>query len=90
LSYFNSGKVGAMMSLHAPEVVFIAEDETTITDHTEIFHASCGRRTIATLGGNADTTRAGAGSVADVPVTLNSAVTDGDHFLMWRLCGSEQ
>ena len=36
LSYFNSGKVGAMMRLHAPEVVFIAEDETTITDHTEI------------------------------------------------------
>jgi hypothetical protein len=33
---FNSGKVSAMMSLYAPEAVFIAKDGTTITDHTEI------------------------------------------------------
>ncbi len=33
---FNSGKVSAMMSLYAPEAVFIAKDGRTITDHTEI------------------------------------------------------
>ena len=33
---FNSGKVSAMMALHAPESVFIANDGRTITDHTEI------------------------------------------------------
>jgi len=33
---FNSGKVSAMMALHAPEAVFIAKDGRTITDHTEI------------------------------------------------------
>lgn len=36
LERFNSGKVSAMMSLYAPEAVFIAKDRTTITDHTEI------------------------------------------------------
>jgi ketosteroid isomerase-like protein len=36
LERFNSGKVSAMMSLYAPEAVFIAKDGTTITDHTEI------------------------------------------------------
>ena len=33
---FNSGKVEAMMALHAPESVFIANDGRTITDHAEI------------------------------------------------------
>src|SRR5262249_52744318 len=33
---FNSGKVSAMMSMYAPEAVLIANDGTTITDHTEI------------------------------------------------------
>ena len=33
---FNSGKVSAMMGLHAPESVFIANDGRTITDHGEI------------------------------------------------------
>ena len=33
---FNSGKVSAMMALHAPESVFIANDGRTITDHAEI------------------------------------------------------
>jgi len=36
LERFNSGKVGTMMSLYAPEAVFIAKDGRTITDHTEI------------------------------------------------------
>ena len=36
LERFNSGKVSAMMSLYAPEAVFIAKDGRTITDHTEI------------------------------------------------------
>ena len=36
LERFNSGKVGAMMSLYAPEAVFVAKDGRTITDHTEI------------------------------------------------------
>ena len=36
LERFNSGKVAAMMSLYAPEAVFIAKDGRTITDHTEI------------------------------------------------------
>ena len=36
LERFNSGKVSAMMSLCAPEAVFIAKDGRTITDHTEI------------------------------------------------------
>ena len=36
LERFNSGKVGAMMSLYAPEAVLIAKDGRTITDHTEI------------------------------------------------------
>ena len=33
---FNSGKVGAMMGIYAPEAVFIARDGRTITDHAEI------------------------------------------------------
>lgn len=33
---FNSGKVEAMMALHAPASVFIENDGRTITDHTEI------------------------------------------------------
>ena len=33
---FNSGKVSAMMALHAPESVFIDNDGQTITDHAEI------------------------------------------------------
>src|SRR5689334_21206930 len=33
---FNSGKVSAMMALHAPESVFIANDGRAITDHAEI------------------------------------------------------
>jgi ketosteroid isomerase-like protein len=33
---FNSGEVGAMMALYAPESVFIANDGRTITDHAEI------------------------------------------------------
>jgi hypothetical protein len=33
---FNSGDVSAMMALHAPESVFIANDGRTITDHAEI------------------------------------------------------
>jgi ketosteroid isomerase-like protein len=33
---FNSGKVDAMMALHAPESVFIANDGRTIRDHAEI------------------------------------------------------
>ena len=33
---FNSGKISAMMGLHAPESVFIANDGRTITDHAEI------------------------------------------------------
>ena len=33
---FNSGKVNAMMALHEPESVFIANDGRTITDHAEI------------------------------------------------------
>ena len=33
---FNSGKVSAMMALHEPESVFIANDGRTITDHAEI------------------------------------------------------
>jgi ketosteroid isomerase-like protein len=33
---FNSGKISAMMALHAPESVFIANDGRTITDHAEI------------------------------------------------------
>ena len=33
---FNSGKVSAMMALHAPESVFIANDGQAITDHAEI------------------------------------------------------
>ena len=33
---FNSGKVSAMMALHEPESVFIANDGRTITDRTEI------------------------------------------------------
>jgi ketosteroid isomerase-like protein len=33
---FNSGKVEAMMALHEPESVFIANDGRTITDHAEI------------------------------------------------------
>ena len=36
LDRFNSGQVSAMMSLYAPEAVFIAKDGRTITDHTEI------------------------------------------------------
>jgi hypothetical protein len=36
LERFNSGKVSAMMTLYAPEAVFIAKDGRTITDHTEI------------------------------------------------------
>ena len=32
---FNSGKVSAMMSLYAPEAVFIAKDGRTITDRAE-------------------------------------------------------
>ena len=35
LERFNSGKVSAMMSLYAPEAVFIANDGRTITDRTE-------------------------------------------------------
>jgi ketosteroid isomerase-like protein len=33
---FNSGKVSAMMALHEPGSVFIANDGRTITDHAEI------------------------------------------------------
>jgi ketosteroid isomerase-like protein len=33
---FNSGKVSAMMALHEPKSVFIANDGRTITDHAEI------------------------------------------------------
>src|SRR6516165_11535977 len=33
---FNSGNVSAMMSMYAPEAVFIANDGRTITDHAEI------------------------------------------------------
>ena len=33
---FNSGNVEAMMALYAPDAVFIAKDERTITDRTEI------------------------------------------------------
>jgi ketosteroid isomerase-like protein len=33
---FNSGKVSAMMALHAPESVFIDNDGRTIADHAEI------------------------------------------------------
>lgn len=33
---FNSGKVGVMMALYAPEAVFIANDGRTIRDRTEI------------------------------------------------------
>ena len=36
LERFNSGKVSAMMSMYAPEAVFIAKDGRTITDHSEI------------------------------------------------------
>ena len=36
LERFNSGKISAMMSLYAPEAVFIAKDGRTITGHTEI------------------------------------------------------
>lgn len=36
LERFNSGNVGAMMGLYAPEAVFIAKDGRTITGHTEI------------------------------------------------------
>jgi ketosteroid isomerase-like protein len=36
LERFNSGKISAMMSLFAPEAVFIAADGTTVTDHAEI------------------------------------------------------
>jgi hypothetical protein len=36
LERFKSGKVSAMMSLYAPEAVFIAKDGRTITDHIEI------------------------------------------------------
>src|SRR5262249_29797199 len=36
LERFNSGKISAMMSLYAPEAVFIAKDGRTITDHSEI------------------------------------------------------
>jgi ketosteroid isomerase-like protein len=36
LERFNSGKVSAMMSLYAPQAVFIAKDGRTISDHTEI------------------------------------------------------
>ena len=36
LERFNSGKVAAMMSLYAPEAVFIANEGRTITDRTEI------------------------------------------------------
>src|SRR5947207_13459614 len=36
LERFNSGKVSAMMSLYAPEAVFIAKDGRTIIGHTEI------------------------------------------------------
>jgi hypothetical protein len=32
---FNSGKVGAMMALDAPESVFIANDGRTITDRAD-------------------------------------------------------
>ena len=33
---FNSGNVSAMMALHEPKSVFIANDGQTITDHAEI------------------------------------------------------
>jgi ketosteroid isomerase-like protein len=33
---FNSGKIEAMMALHAPDSVFIENDGRTITDHKEI------------------------------------------------------
>jgi ketosteroid isomerase-like protein len=33
---FNSGQVSAMMALHEPKSVFIANDGRTITDHVEI------------------------------------------------------
>jgi ketosteroid isomerase-like protein len=33
---FNSGKIEAMMALHAPDSVFIENDGRTITDHREI------------------------------------------------------
>jgi ketosteroid isomerase-like protein len=33
---FNSGKIEAMMALHAPESVFIENDGRAITDHVEI------------------------------------------------------
>ena len=33
---FNSGKVSAIMALHEPKSVFIANDGRTITDHAEI------------------------------------------------------
>jgi ketosteroid isomerase-like protein len=33
---FNSGKIEAMMALHAPDSVFIENDGRTITDHAEI------------------------------------------------------
>ena len=36
LERFNSGKVGAMMTLYEPAAVMIAKDGRTITDHAEI------------------------------------------------------
>jgi ketosteroid isomerase-like protein len=33
---FNSGKIEAMMALHAPDSVFVENDGRTITDHVEI------------------------------------------------------
>ena len=36
LERFNSGKVSALMSLYAPEAVFIAKDGRTIADRAEI------------------------------------------------------
>ncbi|MGK7062860.1 YybH family protein [Bradyrhizobium sp. 1050_B9_N1_2] len=36
LKQFHSGKVSAIMALYDAEAVFIANDEGTITDHTEI------------------------------------------------------
>jgi ketosteroid isomerase-like protein len=35
LKRFNSGKIGAMMALYAPEAVFVANDGRTITDRAE-------------------------------------------------------
>ncbi|WP_284341557.1 YybH family protein [Devosia nitrariae] len=45
IARFNSGKIDAMMSLFAPEAVFVAADGTTVTDRAQI--ASALERTLS-------------------------------------------